>query len=670
MARVRTLLRRIPWLRPLGILLSIVLMGLITLKLSATAESHSVIHPLDPLTAEEIEATAEVIREAHPFSEKTAFAIIDLHEPDKAEVIGFKPGDPVTRQSFAVVYDREANLTYEAVVDLKSQELVSWEEVSGVQPNMLDAEYGLAEEIVKADPAWQAAMQKRGIDNFDQVAVDCWAPGNLSEEEVASGDRFCRGIPYYKGDHWNYYGAPIEGVLATVNLTQEKVSTLIDDDRIVAFSKQNFDYDMETLGSVRTGPKPLQFSQPEGASFKIDGNQITWQDWTLRFGMHPREGLVIYTASFNDKGEARPVLYRASLSEMVVPYGDPESTWNFRNAFDVGEYNFGLLANTMELGKEVPDNALLLDAVFADNDGDPYTMPGVIGVYEKDNGILWKHYEYGSGRNDVRRSRQLVLTMTSAIGNYDYGISWIFDQDGTLEVQADLTGIVLAQGTDATTVAEQETYAPLLAEHVGGVNHQHYFSFRMDMDVDGTANQVSELNVMPLPKGPDNPAGNAFTAQENLLDSEQDAVRDMNMMSNRKWRIGSSQANSPIGDHPSYVLMPGHNAMFLPVEGANIRDRSGFATHHFWVTHYQPDELYAGGKYPNQSQPGEGLPAWISDDEPLQNEDLVVWYSLGVTHVPRPEDWPVMSVHRAGFKMVPWGFFARNPAIDLEDPVG
>ncbi|NJL98006.1 MAG: hypothetical protein HC924_03865 [Synechococcaceae cyanobacterium SM2_3_2] len=454
-------------------------------------------------------------------------------------------------------------------------------------------------------------------------------------------------------------------MLSTINLTKQEVASLIDNEEIVTFSTKNFDYDMETLATVRTGPKPLMVEQPEGASFTIEGNAISWQGWTLRYAMHPREGLVIYQAAF----EGRPVLYSASLSEMVVPYGDPQPSWYFRNAFDVGEYNFGLLANSLELGKEIPDHGLLLDAVFADNNGDPYLMDDVVGVYERDNGILWKHYDYLSGRNDVRRSRQLVLNMTAAIGNYDYGISWVFDQDGTFEVEADLTGIVLAQGTDATTVQEQEGFAPLMAEHVGGVNHQHYFSFRLDMDVDGTSNSVSEMGVVPLPSGPDNPIGNAFMAEETPLGSEMDAVRDQNMMSSRQWRILSAETTNSIGGQPSYVLMPGHNAMFLPGEDANVRDRAGFATHHFWVTQYQPNELYAGGLYPNQSDAGEGLPKWISDDQPLNGEDLVVWYSLGVTHVPRPEDWPVMPVHRTGFKLMPWGFFDRNPTIDLEDPL-
>jgi primary-amine oxidase len=76
-------------------------------------------------------------------------------------------------------------------------------------------------------------------------------------------------------------------------------------------------------------------------------------------------------------------------------------------------------------------------------------------------------------------------------------------------------------------------------------------------------------------------------------------------------------------------------------------------------------ERYAAGEYPYQSKGGDGLPKWTSANRPLDGRDVVLWYTMGITHNPRPEDWPVMPVHEAGFKLVPWGFFARNPEMDL-----
>ncbi|WP_414567760.1 primary-amine oxidase [Nostoc sp. CCY 9925] len=639
-----------------------------------SAQQSSIFHPLSALTETEISTAVSVIKREKTLSEMAVFPLITLQEPDKEEVINFTPGKVFKRQAFLVIYERSQNKTFEGVVDLTTKTLIYWKQIPSVQPALVNSEYELATQVVKADPRWQAAMRRRGINDFERVKISWWAPGILGEQEEKTGNRLCRGLFYYMGDRlqhggshrWNYYGSPIEGVVATVNLNTGKIASVIDRGK-VPFSQENWNYDVKSLGKLLSPPKPLKILQPNGKSFQINDNQISWQGWNFRYLMHPRSGLMLYQVTHKDGENVRPVLYRASLSEMVVPYGDPEPTWSFRNAFDVGEYNFGLLANKMELGKEIPENGLLLDAIFADEQGEPYKMPGVIGIYERDNGMLWKHYEYNTQHNDVRRHRELVMMMTVAIDNYDYSLNWIFRQDGTLEVQNELTGIVLVQGTADEKQSQENSYGQLIAKNIIGVNHQHFFNYRLDLDVDGKANSIMEMNINASPMNEKNPLGNAMVVTENPLAKETVAVRDLDMKHSRKWMIVSADKKNTLGAAPGYMLMPEANSMFFPVEGSKIRERAEFATHHVWVTKYKPSELYAGGDYPNQTQPGEGLPKYIADDESLLGEDIVLWYTMGVTHIPRSEDWPVMPVHRVGFKLVPRGFFSRNPAINLPE---
>ncbi|MFN6473901.1 MAG: primary-amine oxidase [Nostoc sp. SerVER01] len=639
-----------------------------------SAQQSSIFHPLSALTEAEISTAVSVIKREKTLSEMAVFPLITLQEPDKEEVINFTPGKVFKRQAFLVIYERSQNKTFEGVVDLTTKTLISWKQIPSVQPALVNSEYELATQVVKADPRWQAAMRRRGINDFERVKISWWAPGILGEQEEKTGNRLCRGLFYYMGDRlqhggshgWNYYGSPIEGVVATVNLNTGKIASVIDRGK-VPFSQENWNYDVKSLGKLLSPPKPLKILQPNGKSFQINDNQISWQGWNFRYLMHPRSGLMLYQLTYKDGENVRPVLYSASLSEMVVPYGDPEPTWSFRNAFDVGEYNLGLLANKMELGKEIPENGLLLDAIFADEQGEPYKIPGVIGIYERDNGMLWKHYEYNTQRNDVRRDRELVMMMTVAIDNYDYSLNWIFRQDGTLEVQNELTGIVLVQGTADEKQSQEHSYGQLIAKNIIGVNHQHFFNYRLDLDVDGKANSVMEMNINASPMNEKNPLGNAMVVTENPLAKETVAVRDLDMKHSRKWMIVSADKKNTLGAAPGYMLMPEANSMFFPVEGSKIRERAEFATHHVWVTKYKPSELYAGGDYPNQTQPGEGLPKYIADDESLLGEDIVLWYTMGVTHIPRSEDWPVMPVHRVGFKLVPRGFFSRNPAINLPE---
>ena len=76
-------------------------------------------------------------------------------------------------------------------------------------------------------------------------------------------------------------------------------------------------------------------------------------------------------------------------------------------------------------------------------------------------------------------------------------------------------------------------------------------------------------------------------------------------------------------------------------------------------------ERYAAGDYPNQHGGGSGIPAFQSADRPLVDEDVVVWHTFGSTHVPRSEDWPVMPADVVSFWLKPFGFFDRNPALDV-----
>lgn len=663
---LKTIRQEMKWWMPL------IFAALITVLVGSTqlvGSQQLIAHPLMPLTAREIKTAVAAIQKEKPLPEGAFFSQISLQEPDKQAVLNFQSGDRVDRKAFAMIYDRPSNQTYEAVVDLETAQLESWQTIPDVQPALSDPDFDLATEVVKADSRWQAAMRKRGMTDFEALEISAWAPGVLSETERARGNRIARALTYYKGDRWNYYGRPIEGVIAVVDLNAAKVVRLIDNPAI-PFSQENWDYDLKSLGKLRRGAKPLRTVQPDGVSFDILGNQVSWQGWKLRYSMHPREGLVLYQVSFNDGSGDRPVMYRGSLSEMIVPYADPDPNWSFRNAFDVGEYNFGILCSPMELGKDIPENGVLIDAVFADAEGEPYTLPGAIGIYERDRGILWKHYDYVTERTYARRDRQLVIATTGAIDNYDYGINWVFGQDGSIEVESDMSGIVLAKATAAESVQEldrRSNYGSLVAKNILGITHQHYFNFRLDLDIDGQANEVMEMSLQSFEKDEANPLGNAFKGVETMLETESKAVQDIDTETSRSWMMTSTTQRNTLGAPTSYMLMPTSNAFFQPGMDADITNKAGFATHHFWVTRYKGNELYGAGWYPNQGRSSQGLPSYIADNESLVGEDLVLWYSLGVSHVPRPEDWPVMPVHRVSFKLIPWGFFSRNPAINLPE---
>jgi len=638
--------------------------ALIVLALTAQNLVAQAQHPLDPLTEGEIKTAARVLKSAPQFPSGALFATIVLKEPSKQEVLRYEPGTTLKRSAFAIILDRKRNRTFEAIVDLRAQSVLSWTAVPEVQPGVLEAEDEPLSRIVTADARWQAAMRRRGISDFAKVQIEAWAVGQVAPAQRKG--RLLRALSYYKGDSINFYGRPIEGVVALVNMNTEQVVEVVDTGVVpLAPSSQELD---EKATGTRLRPRPLKITQPEGASFEIQGQAVRWQNWRFRYSMHPREGLVLHMVSYEDAGRLRPILYRASISEMVVPYGDTDQNWRWRSAFDAGEWGLGRLASSIEPNTDAPENARLIDATFADDEGASYTLPRAVGIYERDGGLLWKHYESYSEHNESRRARQLVIFFIATIGNYDYAINWVFNQDGTLEVDAALTGIMLPRGVREVKVDEhggRYSSGHFVSANIVAPHHQHFFCFRLDFDVDGQNNSLEEMNTHAMPAGPGNPALNGMIMEETLLRSERQAQRQINMQSARTWAVLNPSVKNQYGQTSSYILVPGANALPYVAPQSLVRRRAGFINHHFWATRYNPAEMYAAGAYPNQSRGGDGLSRWVVNNEPLVNQDVVVWYTLGVTHIPRPEEWPVMPVTHVGFKMIPAGFFSRNPALDV-----
>lgn len=606
-------------------------------------------HPLTPLSADEIRSAARILRESGRMNVAERFSIIELQEPPKEQVLH---GGDVPREAFAVIYDRAANQTFEAVADLTTGRVASWKAIPGAQPPLGEQDSARADRIVRADPRWRQALEERGIRNANTVYTIAWPAGYFGAPGEEH-DRIVRVVPHLSAGE-NYYAHPVEGVVAHVDLTSGRILDFVDTARNVPVSRENFDLDGGSNGPPRA-VAPLDIRQPSGPGFQIEDGLVHWQKWRFRFALRPREGLVIYTVGYEDHGRLRSVLYRGSLSEMAVPYGDPSAGWYFRNSFDAGELGLGLAASPLAPGLDCPQNCTVFPAVVAEESGEPRTIPGAVALYERDGGVAWKH---GA---DTRRARDLVLRYSSQAGNYDYGFDWIFHQDGSLEMQVELTGIMSVKGVASNT---HDPYGHLVAPNLLAVHHQHFFCFRLDMDVDGQANRVVEMNSASLPAGKANPYGGGFTMEETPLRTERQAQRRLDLASSRRWIVQSTARNA-LGQPTGYALVPGENSVPFLLPDAWVRKRAGFLNAHVWVTPYDSSEMYAAGDYPYQSKGGDGLPKWTAADRSIDNRDVVLWYVLGITHNPRPEDWPVMPTYDAGFKLMPWGFFTRNPAMDL-----
>ena len=395
----------------------------------------------------------------------------------------------------------------------------------------------------------------------------------------------------------------------------------------------------------------------------MQGYQVRWQKWSFVIGFNAREGLTLHHLRYDDEGRERSVLYRASLTEMVVPYGDPGPTQRRKNAFDVGEYGMGMCANSLELGCDCLGLIRYFDAHLCDSRGEPFTIKNAVCMHEEDYGILWKHTDRRLPDSpQVRRSRRLVVSSISTVENYEYGFFWYLYQDGTIQFEVKLTGIL---SLGAYPPGETPPYGVLVAPQLYAPNHQHFFNMRLDFDLDGIANSVSRIDVVADPLDEHNPFENAFQAVATPLETEKAARGHLNLETMRTWKIVNPGVLNHVGEPVGYKLLPGDNSFPLASPAAWWRKRAGFVNHHVWVTPYRPDERHGAGDYPNQSRGGDGLSKWTEQDRPIDDTDIVLWYTFGHTHIPRPEDYPVMPTAYIGFTLKPNGFFTANPANDV-----
>jgi primary-amine oxidase len=629
---------------------------------SHSVESFStqpVLHPLEPLSAEEIVIAVATVRAQKNVGKQWRFPTVVLKEPAKEVVLNFTPGDSIKREAFLILLDNETGKTYEAVVDLGDCAVTSWQHIPDVQPNIMADELAECEAAVKADPQFQEILKQRGITNMDLVMVDPWAVGNFGFEDE-KGIRLSRALIWLRSSpHSNGYAKPVDGVVPVVDLNKMEV-LCIEDYGTATIPPEPGEYASEFIPQFRTDIKPLEITQPQGPSFTVRGHEVRWQKWQFRIGFTPREGVVLYTIGYEDQGRVRPIIYRASLAEMVVPYGDPRIQHFRKNAFDIGEHGIGMLTNSLRLGCDCLGDIYYFDAFLTNSRGEVAAIKNAICMHEEDYGILWKHTDWRTEQVEVRRSRRLVVSFIATVDNYEYGFFWYFYQDGTIQYEVKLTGILLCGA-----LADTPGYGTLVAPELNALNHQHFFCMRLDMDVDGQSNSVYEVNTHAEPIGESNPYGNAFYAESTLLATELEAQRIIDPLAGRYWKVVNPNVMNRLAQPVGYKILPGENILSFAHSDAPIVKRAGFITKHLWVTPYQPDEYYPAGNYPNQHPGGEGLPKWTQANRVIANTDLVVWYTFGHHHIPRLEDWPIMPVAYCGFYLKPVGFFDRNPSLDV-----
>ncbi|XP_042486124.1 primary amine oxidase-like [Macadamia integrifolia] len=635
------------------------------------------LHPLDPLTIQEINK-ARTILSSHPSFSSSPFTIhtLVLEEPEKHLVLKWKKGDPLLPRKASVVALLKGQ-PHLLTIDLGSSKVIHSEAVASPAgyPMMTIEDMTSATWAPLSDANFNRTILDRGIDLADLACLPI-STGWFGKKEEKK--RLIKVQCYSMQGTANFYMRPIEGLTVLLDMDTKEVVEISDNGRQIPIPKAaNTDYRYAAQNKRVKLLNPISLEQPKGPSFTVEDEHIVkWANWEFHLKPDPRAGVIISRAMVRDSetGEMRNVMYKGLTSELFVPYMDPTDAWYFKTYMDAGEYGFGLQAMPLDPLNDCPRNAYYMDGVFAAADGKPFVRSNMVCVFESYAGdIGWRHSESpitGMPIREVRPKVTLVVRMAASVANYDYIVDWEFQTDGLIRIKVGLSGILMVKGTtynNMNQVPEQEDiYGTLLSENVIGVIHDHYITFYLDMDVDGSDNSFVKVNLArKQTSAGESPRKSYLKATKTVAKTEKDAQIKLKLYDPSEFHVINPIKKTRVGNPVGYKVVPGGTAASLLDHQDPPQMRGAFTNNQIWITPYNRSEQWAGGLFVYQSQGEDTLAVWSERDRPIENKDIVLWYTLGFHHIPCQEDFPIMPTVSSHFDLKPVNFFESNPILHM-----
>lgn len=637
-------------------------------------------HPLDGLSADEYLKINEILRAKGIATDTTLFPLIELAEPAKADVLAWSPGKTLDRR--ASVQFTNGTGFQEAVVNISKGTVDSQKPIPG-QPMVLFDEFMGAQQAAVTHPDMVAGLAKRGL-KPDQVFCLPLTVGSYYSGQY--GDARLMKVPcYLNPEGSNFYAKPVEGLYALVDLTRKEALKVIDTG-VVPVPSDPWGYTQDEIAArapLRPKMNPATVQQPGGPNFRIDGSHLEWDIWRFNFRIDKRPGLVLSNLDVKDGNDWRSVIYQTHLSEVFVPYMDPSEGWYWRTYMDSGEYGFGLFLSPLTPGIDCPAHASYLPATISDDAGKPLTIPNAICVFERNTGDpAWRHFEVFAQTPDKpvpaegRPATELVIRTASEVGNYDYLIDYRLQQNGQINIMVGATGLDAVKGVASKTMqdptaAEDTRWGTLIAPNLVAANHDHYFNFRIDFDIDQPINHFGTMDIVPAKLDAKSPRKSMWTIQHTMPKGELDARYKLSALQPRFFHITDPLRKGHLGHEPGWMIHHG-NVAYGPFdyEKDSPFKRNAYIEYSVWNTVYNADQRYAGGKYALQSDGTDTLAEWVKANRSLMHQDIVTWFTVGFHHIPSMENWPVMSTEWKTVHIMPHNFFANNPAMTLRTDDG
>lgn len=644
------------------------------------AETAAVLSPQDGLTADEYKQITTLLKASGGATDKSLYPLIELVEPDKSEVLKWKAEKtPVIRRAMAQFTTDKG--VQEAIVDLTNKKVESTKTLDK-ETMVTFTEFISAMDVVLKNEDFAKALAKRNVKAEEAFCLPLTAGNFMLEED--KGKRLMKVPCYVKPTtSSNFYAKPIEGLYAVVDLRESKVIR-IEDEVVLPVPQDDWGYTEEEIAKrapLRPETNPAVLTQAGKPNYSINGSEISWDIWKFRYRIDKRPGMVVSDIKVNDGKDWRSVLYQAHLSEVFVPYMDPSKGWYWRTYMDSGEYGFGLFLSPLTAGIDCPKYATFLPALIHDDNGNPLEIPNAVCVFERNIGDpAWRHFEVfaqtpekpvpAEGRPDT----ELVVRTASEVGNYDYLIDYRFRQNGDIYIMVGASGLDAVKGVASTnmndpTAKADTAHGMLIAPNLVAANHDHFFNFRMDFDIDGQDNTFMVMDLVKEEPPADVPRRSLWNLTHTPVTNEMDGRFKISALKPQMFHVMNMNKQGPLGHNPSYMIHHG-NVAYSPFDFENDppMKRNAYVEYSVWNTLYDPTQRYAGGKYAFASDGSDTLAEWVKANRNIGNKDVVTWFTAGFHHTPRMEDWPVMTTEWKTVHLMPYNFFSHNPAMTLRKP--
>ncbi|CAH0000091.1 unnamed protein product [Clonostachys byssicola] len=397
---------------------------------------------------------------------------------------------------------------------------------------------------------------------------------------------------------------------------------------------------------------------PQGARYSVDAKRkyIEWMGWSFYIGFSRDSGMILNDIRYKGKR----IIYELGLEEALSHYAGSDPIQSHTAYLD-GYYGFGPYSFELLKGYDCPDYATYLNSTFYVSETSR-THINNICVFEAESDFpLARHSaaKYVAATKNIK----FVVRSISTLGNYDYLFSYTFFMDGSLAIEVRASGYI-----QAAFYAKNEDYGFHIHDQLSGSMHDHVLNFKADFDILGTDNTIELVKQVPFTTTYPWSKGKVFNTmkiERSFIDNEDEGR--FNWAPNAQAQVLVVNRDEPnrFGEPRGYRILPYTGTAHLTVENSTVlNNATNWARHDIMVSQRKDTEPHSIHRYNNQDthDPPVNFDNFF-DGESLNQTDLVVWFNLGMHHIPHTGDLPttVFTTAHSGIQFMPSNYFEVGP---------